>query len=104
VSAGLISARDRASQKSRPPLVHRSPRLQLARRSLDVQSYIWHKDLTGLYFANELLLEADCGVKVRVLLDDVDARRNNDAIAALSAASGYQGPHVQALRIAAGTR
>jgi len=58
---------------------------RMARRSLDVQSYIWHADLTGLYFANELLLAADRGVKVRVLLDDVDARRNNDAIAALSA-------------------
>jgi putative cardiolipin synthase len=56
-----------------------------AKRSLDVQSYIWHADLTGMYFANELLLAADRGVKVRVLLDDVDARRNNDALAALSA-------------------
>lgn len=58
---------------------------RMARRSIDVQSYIWHADLTGMYFANELLLAADRGVKVRVLLDDVDARRNNDAIAALSA-------------------
>lgn len=58
---------------------------RMAKRSLDVQSYIWHADLTGMYFANELLLAADRGVKVRVLLDDVDARRNNDAIAALSA-------------------
>lgn len=58
---------------------------RMAKRSLDVQSYIWHADLTGMYFANELLLAADRGVRVRVLLDDVDARRNNDAIAALSA-------------------
>lgn len=58
---------------------------RMAKRSLDVQSYIWHADLTGMYFANELLLAADRGVKVRVLLDDVDARKNNDAIAALSA-------------------
>ncbi|WP_153067415.1 phospholipase D-like domain-containing protein [Steroidobacter cummioxidans] len=58
---------------------------RMAKRSIDVQSYIWHADLTGMYFANELLLAADRGVKVRVLLDDVDARRNNDAIAALSA-------------------
>jgi putative cardiolipin synthase len=58
---------------------------RMARRSLDVQSYIWHADVTGMFFANELLLAADRGVKVRVLLDDVDARKNNDAIAALSA-------------------
>lgn len=65
--------------------VVRAQTARRAKRSLDVQSYIWHADLTGMYFANELLLAADRGVKVRVLLDDVDARRNNDAIAALSA-------------------
>lgn len=65
--------------------VVRAQTARMAKRSLDVQSYIWHADLTGMYFANELLLAADRGVKVRVLLDDVDARRNNDAIAALSA-------------------
>jgi putative cardiolipin synthase len=63
----------------------RAQTARLAKRSIDVQSYIWHADLTGMYFANELLLAADRGVKIRVLLDDVDARRNNDAIAALSA-------------------
>lgn len=63
---------------------------RMAKRSLDVQSYIWHADLTGMYFANELLLAADRGVKVRVLLDDVDARKNNDAIAALSAHPNIQ--------------
>jgi putative cardiolipin synthase len=63
---------------------------RMAKRSLDVQSYIWHADLTGMYFANELLLAADRGVKVRVLLDDVDARRNNDAIAALAAHPNIQ--------------
>ena len=63
---------------------------RMAKRSIDVQSYIWHADLTGMYFANELLLAADRGVKVRVLLDDVDARKNNDAIAALSAHPNVQ--------------
>lgn len=63
---------------------------RMATRSLDVQSYIWHADVTGMYFANELLLAADRGVKVRVLLDDVDARKNNDAIAALSAHPNIQ--------------
>ncbi|HEY5760441.1 MAG TPA: phospholipase D family protein [Steroidobacter sp.] len=63
---------------------------RMAKRSLDVQSYIWHADVTGMFFANELLLAADRGVKVRVLLDDVDARKNNDAIAALSAHPNIQ--------------
>jgi putative cardiolipin synthase len=63
---------------------------RLAERSLDVQSYIWHADLTGAYFAQELLRAADRGVKVRVLLDDMDARKQNDAIAALAAHPGIQ--------------
>ena len=52
----------------------------MAARSLDVQSYIWHADLTGSYFAQELLLAADRGVRVRLLLDDMDARAKNDAL------------------------
>ncbi|MEE4638207.1 MAG: phospholipase D family protein, partial [Wenzhouxiangella sp.] len=57
----------------------------LADRSIDVQTYIWHADLTGLYLANELLLAADRGVRVRLLLDDLDARNNNYGFAALDA-------------------
>lgn len=56
-----------------------------ARRSLDIQTYIWHADLTGMFFGNELLKAADRGVKVRVLIDDLDARANNAGLAALSA-------------------
>lgn len=57
----------------------------MADRSIDVQTYIWHADLTGLYLANELLLAADRGVRVRLLLDDLDARTNNYGLAALDA-------------------
>jgi cardiolipin synthase C len=59
--------------------------VRLAARSLDIQTYIWHPDITGIYFANEVLAAADRGVRVRLLLDDLDARRNNDAIAAVAA-------------------
>src|SRR5690606_3577655 len=41
-----------------------------AERSLDVQYYIWHKDLSGTLLMNELLAAADRGVRVRLLLDD----------------------------------
>jgi len=44
---------------------------RLAARSLDVQTYLWHSDLTGLYLAHKLIEAADRGVKVRVLLDDM---------------------------------
>lgn len=58
-----------------------------AARSLDVQTYIWHPDLTGLALANALLEAADRGVRVRLLLDDMDARAKNAGLAALAAHS-----------------
>ena len=57
----------------------------LAARSLDVQTYIWHADLTGRFLANAVLEAADRGVKVRLLLDDMDARAKNYGFAALDA-------------------
>lgn len=65
--------------------VSRMQAVRMAARSLDIQMYIWHADLTGTYFAQEVLSAADRGVRVRMLLDDMDARRHNDGIAALSA-------------------
>jgi putative cardiolipin synthase len=56
-----------------------------AGRSLDVQTYIWHDDLTGRLLAKELLAAADRGVRVRLLLDDMDARAKNFTLAALDA-------------------
>ena len=56
-----------------------------AGRSLDVQYYIWHNDTTGRLLAHELVMAADRGVRVRLLLDDMDARANNFALAALDA-------------------
>ncbi len=63
-------------------------RMQSARhaaRSLDVQTYIWHADLTGVFLAGQLLESADRGVRVRLLVDDLDARAFNDGYAALAA-------------------
>lgn len=70
--------------------VSRMQSARMAARSLDVQSYIWHADLTGIFLAQELLLAADRGVRVRLLLDDLDARQRNDAIAALAAHPNIQ--------------
>ncbi len=58
---------------------------RLAMRSLDVQTYIWHADLTGIYLTTQLLESADRGVKVRLLVDDLDARAKNEGLAALAA-------------------
>lgn len=56
-----------------------------AGRSLDIQYYIWHNDTTGRLLLRELAMAADRGVRVRLLLDDMDARGNNFALAALDA-------------------
>ncbi len=58
---------------------------RLAQRSLDVQTYIWHTDLTGIYIAGQVLAAADRGVHVRLLLDDLDARDKNASLAAMAA-------------------
>jgi len=63
--------------------VSRVQSARMAARSLDVQSYIWHMDLTGSFFVQELLSAADRGVHVRLLLDDMDARSETVMLAAL---------------------
>jgi putative cardiolipin synthase len=58
---------------------------QAASTSLDIQTYIWHADLTGKLLARQALDAADRGVAVRILVDDLDARAKNSAFAALDA-------------------
>ena len=57
----------------------------IAERSLDVQYYIWHNDLTGTLLLGALRRAADRGVRVRLLLDDNGTRGLDDAIAAVGA-------------------
>ncbi|MGM0559975.1 MAG: phospholipase D family protein [Pseudomonadota bacterium] len=52
---------------------------QSAGRSLDMQYYYWRNDLTGGLLAREILATADRGVRVRLLIDDINTR-GNDAI------------------------
>src|SRR5512134_1528951 len=49
-----------------------------AERTLDVQYYIWHEDFTGRLLAAELMRAAERGVRVRVLVDDIDARAKHE--------------------------
>ena len=44
-----------------------------AERSLDLQYYYWRDDLTGGLLAEEVIKAADRGVRVRLLLDDINA-------------------------------
>jgi len=43
-----------------------------AERSIDVQYFIWHADLIGKLLFNEMIVAADRGVRVRILLDDIN--------------------------------
>ncbi len=59
-------------------------RIGLARhadRSIDAQYYMIHDDLTGNIFVDELLEAADRGVRVRILIDDMDLIDRDDGIA-----------------------
>jgi putative cardiolipin synthase len=56
---------------------------QLATRSLDSMYYMWLDDLSGRLLACELLRAADRGVRVRVLVDDMYARKLPVELAAL---------------------
>lgn len=56
-----------------------------AERTLDVQYYIWRRDLSGTLLIKALVDAADRGVRVRLLLDDNNTAPLDDALAALDA-------------------
>ncbi|SSW65595.1 phospholipase D family protein [Achromobacter agilis] len=63
-------------------------RMMLARaaeRSLDVQYYIWHNDMTGTMLLEALHDAADRGVRVRLLLDDNGTSGLDSELSALDA-------------------
>jgi putative cardiolipin synthase len=59
--------------------------IDAAQRSLDLQYYIWHDDLTGRTLQNRLLKAADRGARVRLLLDDLDTVGKDETLFALNA-------------------
>jgi putative cardiolipin synthase len=56
-----------------------------AQRSLDVQYYIWHNDITGALMFGAMRAAADRGVRVRLLLDDNGTEGLDDTLALLDA-------------------
>lgn len=52
--------------------VARAGLARAAERCIDVQYYLLHDDLTGYLFINELYKAADRGIRVRLLVDDMD--------------------------------
>ena len=57
---------------------------ETAERSIDVQYYLFHDDVTGRLLAAYLMKAADRGVRVRLLLDDMDMGGRDAALAAIA--------------------
>ncbi|AXC50844.1 phospholipase D family protein [Paracoccus suum] len=59
--------------------------IRAAEQSLDIQYYIWQRDVTGLMLIAELQDAADRGVRIRLLLDDHGSPALDADLAALDA-------------------
>ena len=57
-----------------------------ARRSIDIQTFIFADDDTGFLFLNELIAAARRGVRVRLIVDQLNAPGNPDLLANLASA------------------
>ena len=63
--------------------VARAALAEYAARSIDVQYYLYHNDEVGSLFTALLLRAADRGVRIRILVDDIDMGGRDEAIIAL---------------------
>jgi len=63
--------------------VARAVLAHVAERSIDVQYYLYHDDLVGRLLTWQLLQAADRGVRVRLLVDDMDLADRDLSVAAL---------------------
>lgn len=66
-------------------LRQRDALVEAASHRIDAQYYIWNSDASGRYLAARLLAAAERGVRVRVLLDDINVGARDVAIAGLAA-------------------
>ena len=65
-------------------LAQRLALIESAEHSIDIQYYIWNSDRSGHYLASHLLAAADRGVKVRVMLDDINLNEREDLLVTLN--------------------
>ncbi len=61
-------------------LAQRLALIETAENSIDIQYYIWNSDTSGHYLANRLIAAANRGVKVRVMLDDINLNEREDLL------------------------
>jgi putative cardiolipin synthase len=92
-SFGKVRAKERAAHPGKSgfhllgngldAFVARAVLSQHAERSIDVQYYLYHNDLVGKLFTDLLLKAADRGVRVRLLVDDMDLAGRDIGAAAM---------------------
>jgi putative cardiolipin synthase len=58
---------------------------ELAEKTLDLQYFIWDADTTGRILAERLVRAADRGVRVRILVDDLNLEGRDAVVAAMDA-------------------
>jgi putative cardiolipin synthase len=63
---------------------------QTAHRSLDLQYYIWRQDMSGTLLLDALLCAANRGVRVRLLLDDINTGGLDNTLSALDSHPNVQ--------------
>lgn len=80
----------RLLESGRAALVARLALVERADKTLDLQYYLIHADTSGRLLAQAILRAADRGVRVRVLLDDVDTGKHEAAIIGLDAHPNIQ--------------
>ena len=67
----------------RDAFLERAALIEAAERSIDAQYYIWNSDATGRCMAARVYAAAGRGVRVRVLLDDINVGARDDVLALL---------------------
>jgi putative cardiolipin synthase len=72
-------------RKGRAAFTSRIAMAGTAEKTLDLQYYIWEADSTGRILAERLIQAADRGVRVRVLLDDINLKGRDEIVAAMDA-------------------
>jgi len=68
----------------------RNAMTQVAEKTIDVQYYIWADDITGAILINQLIKAAERGVRVRLLIDDVNSGGRDFGLAKLDTLANFE--------------
>lgn len=72
-------------RRGRQAFTARVALIELAQHTLDLQYYIWEADATGFILMDRLIRAAERGVRIRVLVDDINLAGRDARVAAMNA-------------------